>query len=69
MTRITTIAKRLFSPSIRTLIKGGLLDKDLSVTARGRAAIDAIEVDKNMDELVKIAEDRIEEDKEEGCDK
>lgn len=67
MTRLTTLAKRLFNSDIKTLIKGGLLNKDLSVTERGRAAIDAIELEKNMEALVEIAKERIEEDKED-CD-
>ena len=67
MTRLTTLAKRLFNSDIKTLIKGGLLNKDLTVTERGRAGIDALELERNMDALVEIAKERIEEDKED-CD-
>ena len=67
MSRLTTIAKRLFDSNTKTLIKGGLLDKDLSVTERGKAGIYALFIEEHMDELVKIAQERIEEDKEECC--
>lgn len=65
MTRLKTLAKRLLSKEIRTLVKGGLLNADLSVAERGRAALDAIAVEENMTALVEIANERIEEDKEE----
>jgi hypothetical protein len=65
MAKLKTLARRLLSSDIRTLVKGGLLDNDLTVTSRGRAAIDALFVEAHMAELVAIAEERIEEDKEE----
>ena len=64
MSKLKTLAKRLLNSDIRKLVKGGLLNSDLSVAERGRAAIDALAVEANMAELVKIAEERIEEDRE-----
>lgn len=64
MTRLKTLARRLLSPDISTLVKGGLLNDDLTVTERGRAGIDAIMVQEHMTALVEIAKERIEEDKE-----
>ncbi len=65
--KLTTLAKRLFDSDTKALVKGGLLNKDLSVTDRGRAAIDAIVLEKFKSEIVEIANERIEEDKEECC--
>jgi hypothetical protein len=67
MTRLTTLAKRLFNSNIKTLIKAGFLNKDLSVTERGQAGINAVILESHMEEVVKLAEERIEEDKEEGA--
>ena len=67
MARLKTLARRLLDGNIRTLIKGGLLNNDLTITERGRAGIDALIVEKYLSELVEIAKERIEEDKEGGC--
>lgn len=65
MNKLKTLAKKLLSSDIRTLVKAGLLNSDLSVAERGRAAIDALFIEENMSALVEIAKERIEEDKEE----
>lgn len=67
MTRIKTLAKMLLNSDVRTLIKAKFLSDDLTITDRGRAALDAIALEANMAEVVKLAEARIEEDKDECC--
>lgn len=70
MSKLKTLAKKLLSKDIRTLVKAKYLNDDLTVSDRGRAALDAIAVEREMDALVKMAEDRIEEDREDaGCAK
>lgn len=66
---ITSIARKLFDGNTKKLIKAKFLNSDLSITERGRAALDAIAVQENMDALVELASERIEEDKEDCCKK
>lgn len=65
MSALKTLAKKLLSSEIRTLVKAKYLNADLTVSERGRAALDAIAVEANMDTLVAMATERIAEDKEE----
>lgn len=62
MSKLKTLARRLLSSNIQTLVKGGLLNSDLTTTERGRAAIDALFIEQNMEALVEIAKERIEDD-------
>lgn len=55
----------ILSSDIRTLVKAKYLNDDLTVSDRGRAALDAIAVQANMPALVELATERIADDKEE----
>jgi hypothetical protein len=63
MSKLKTLARKLLSSDIRTLVKAGFLNADLTTAERGRAGIDALIIEKYMPELVAMAEERIEEDK------
>lgn len=64
MTMFSNIAKRLLDSKTKTLIKAGYLSTDLKLTSVGEEALLAGLLAENMEELVKSAEEKIEEEKE-----
>ncbi len=62
---LKTLAKKLLNSDIKTLVKAKFLNDDLSISERGRAALDAVAVEENMTVLVEMAKERIEDDKDE----
>jgi len=61
---ISTIAKRILSPNHRTLAKAKFLDSELNLTTAGQDALMAILFEKNIEELVKMAKEKLKEEKE-----
>ena len=55
--KLNAIARRFFSPSLKTLYKAGFIDKDNELTDEGRESLEAIVLDKFMEELLKEAEE------------
>lgn len=65
MTMFSNIAKRLLDSKTKTLIKAGFLSSDLKLTVGGEEALLASLLSQNMDDLVKQAEEKIAEEKDE----
>jgi hypothetical protein len=63
--KLNALANRLFDKDTKALIKAGLMQTDGDLTAEGRAELDAIVFLANKEALVKRAEERIEEMKDE----
>ena len=64
MTKLNSMMKRLLDADTKKLIKAGLIDGDLRLTAEGQEALSAILFDQNKAELVKVADEIIAEAKE-----
>ena len=62
--RITNLAKKLLDADTRTLIKTGYLNRDLEITEDGQDALLSILFTEKKAELVKMAQEEIEEHKE-----
>lgn len=64
--RLNSMMKRLLDADTKKLIKGGLINGDLELTEEGRELLTAIMFDEKKDELVRVAEEKIAEEKEEN---
>lgn len=64
---ISTIAKRIFDKDTKTLIKANFLKDDLSLTEHGEEALYGLLFSDKKDELVKLAQEELDEKKEECC--
>lgn len=64
MYNLTNIAKRLLNKDIKTLVKAGFMNSDLSMTEAGRQELTSILFEKYQKELVEAATTRLEEEKE-----
>ena len=64
MGKITQLAKTLLDKDTKTLIKAGFVDKSLEVTEEGQAELNAITFLANKEALVKAAEEKLKEEKE-----
>lgn len=64
--KLTKMAKRLLDPKTKTLIKAGYLTNDLQTTDAGRLALAHIAYERDIDLLVKAAEEKIADEKEEA---
>jgi hypothetical protein len=62
--RISKLAKKLLDKDTRTLIKAGFLDSELDLTARGSEALHIALYPTVKEELVKMAEEQLEDEKE-----
>jgi hypothetical protein len=60
-TMISQTAKKLLDADTRALIEAGYLNTDLTITAIGHEAMNSIMLEKNKAELVKMANEAIEE--------
>lgn len=58
-TMLTSIAKRILDSDTKTLIKAGYLDNSLALTEEGGEALTALLLQKNLPELVKLADEKI----------
>lgn len=63
MTKLNNMMKRLLDADTKKLIQAGLINGDLLLTEEGKQAIFAIILEANKKELVKLAEEIIEEEK------
>ena len=63
--RLNSMMKRLMDPDVKKLMKAGLINGDLLLTEEGKDELTAIMFDEKKAELVKIAEEKIAEDKSE----
>lgn len=57
MDPITALGKRLFNADTKKLIKAGLLNRDLSLTERGRVELNALLLQQCMKDMVKVADE------------
>lgn len=64
MYNLTNIAKRLLNKDIKTLVKAGFMNSDLSMTEAGRQELTSILFEKYQKELVEAATTKLEEEKE-----
>jgi len=64
MYQLTNIAKRLLNKEVKTLVKAGFMNSELSMTEAGRQELTSILFDKFQKELVEAAAAKLEEDKE-----
>ena len=64
MNKITTSIKRIFNSSLQKQYKAGLIDNCGNLTGRGDEELRSLLRDKFNDELTKVAEDLIKEEKE-----
>jgi len=53
--KLNAIARRFFSPALKTLWKAGFIDGDNELTEEGRETLEVIVLDKFMTELLKEA--------------
>lgn len=65
MGNLSKLAKRIFDKDTKTLIKAGYLNSDLSFTKEGEEAVMSILLEKNKADLVELANEELEEKKEE----
>ena len=63
MTRLSNTLKRILSPNHKLLHKAGFLDSELDITEEGRIALTSIVLQKYEEELVVLAKEKIEEEK------
>ena len=59
MSKLTSIAKRLFDEDTKKMVKAGLLTNDLQLTDKGESELMAIVFQANKDALVKAADEII----------
>ena len=55
--------KRILDKDTRTLVKAGMINGDLEFTEQGKNALESILLTEKKAELVKLAEEKINEDK------
>lgn len=65
MNKLSATLKRLLDAGTKKLVKADFLDNELALTREGRRALWAILLEENKDSLVAVAEELIEEAKEE----
>lgn len=63
MPKLTAMLKLLLQPDDQTLYKAGFLNGDLKLTQEGREALDAVLLAANKAALVKVAQDKLDEEK------
>ena len=63
MNKLNAIARRFFSPSLKTLYKAGFVDGNNELTDSGRETLEVIVLEKHLTELVKEAQLVIRKDK------
>ena len=63
MKKLSSIAKRFFTPELKALYKAGFVNGDNELTDLGSEQLEAIVVEKHMDELVIAANNYISEKK------
>ena len=63
--KLNNMMKRLLAPEVKKLIQGDIIDGDLELTESGKKALTALVFGTYKEELVKIAEEKIKEEKEE----
>lgn len=63
MQKITPMLKRLLDKNSQTLYKAGYINGDLELTDKGRSALNALIFETNKVELVKLAQEDIDEEK------
>ena len=61
--RVSIMMKKLLDKDARTLIKAGYIDGDLELTEKGREANDALDFERNKVELVRLANEDLEDRK------
>lgn len=64
--KLNSMMKRLLDADTKKLIEGGIIDGDLQLTEKGRETLIAILFDEKKAELVKVAEEKIAEEKREN---
>lgn len=62
--KLSTIAKRLLDKDTKTLAKAGYIDSELNITRHGWDKLKALIFEANKTELVKMATEELEEEKE-----
>ncbi len=60
--KLNTMMKKLLDINTKKLIKAGILDGNLLLTDLGKEALQAIEVEANKEELLKVADEIIAEE-------
>ena len=63
MQKLTSMLKRILDPEAQTLYKAGYIDGNMALTQKGQEALSAILFTANKAELVKQAEEELEEEK------
>ena len=58
--KLSSIANRFLPTNLKTLYKAGLVDGNMEITPLGLKELEAIILEQNMEELVKVAEKLIE---------
>lgn len=64
ITTMTNLASRIFDKDVKTLVKAGYIDNCLNLTQGGTNALIGILFEEKKAELVKLAQEKIEEEKE-----
>lgn len=64
MNNVNNMMKVILDADMRKLIKAGYVDGDLQLTAKGREALDSIQFTTHKEALVKLAQEDIDEEKE-----
>lgn len=62
--KLTSLMKRLLDKDTQTLVKAGYLDTDLDLTNKGQEALLSLLLMANKPELVKMAQEELDEQKE-----